>query len=155
MSATFSPPWGRGSASRPSTSNADPNMRVSDAERAEVADRLSKHYSDGRLDETEFHERIDQAMRAKTHADLSGLLADLPAAEPPEAPKAGKPSGPSAPVPRPRPVRRNHRVLELVLIIVVTVIIWHALVHSIVPWLLIGVLAVLWLLYGPRSRRRP
>ena len=72
MSATYRAPWARGSASRPSASHADPNMRVSDAERAEVADRLSKHYSDGRLDEAEFNERIDQAMRAKTHADLSG-----------------------------------------------------------------------------------
>ncbi len=154
MSGTFSPPWGRGSASRPSASNADPNMRVSDADRAEVADRLSKHYSDGRLDETEFNERIDQAMRAKTHADLSGLLTDLPASEPPETSKAGKPSGPSAPVPRQRPARRNHRVLELVLIVVVTVIVWNALVHSFIPWLLIGVIALLWLLYGPRNRRR-
>jgi hypothetical protein len=129
-------------------------MRVSDAERAEVADRLSKHYSDGRLDEAEFNERIDQAMRAKTHADLSGLLADLPASEPPETPKSAKVSGTSAPVPRPRPARRNHRFLELVLIIVVTVIVWHALVHSFIPWLLIGVIAVLWLLYGPRRHRR-
>lgn len=154
MSATYRAPWARGSASRPSASNADPNMRVSDAERAEVADRLSKHYSDGRLDETEFNERIDQAMRAKTHADLGGLLADLPAPEPPEPPKAGKPSGPAAPVLRQRPARRDHRILELVLIIVVAVVAWHILVHSFVPLLLIGVLAILWVLYGPRHRRR-
>jgi Flp pilus assembly protein TadB len=127
-------------------------MRVSDAERAEVADRLSKHYSDGRLDEAEFNERIDQAMRAKTHADLSGLLDDLPASEPSETPKAGHPA---APVPRPRPARRNHRFLELVLIVLVVVVVWNVLVHSFIPWLLIGVIAVLWLLYGPRRHRRP
>lgn len=154
MSATYRAPWARGSASRPTASHADPNMRVSDAERAEVADRLSKHYSDGRLDETEFNERIDQAMRAKTHADLSGLLTDLPASEPAETPKAAKASGTAAPVPRPQPARRNHRFLELVLIVVVAVIVWHALVHSFIPWLLIGVIAVLWLLYGPRRHRR-
>ena len=153
MSATYRAPWARGSASRPSASNADPNMRVSDAERAEVADRLSKHYSDGRLDETEFNERIDQAMRAKTHADLDGLLTDLPAPEAPEPQKAGKTSGPAAPVLRQRPARR-HRILELVLIIVVAVVAWHILVHSFVPLLLIGVLAILWVLYGPRHRRR-
>ncbi len=66
--------WTRGS-----TSSADPNMRISDAERAEVADRLSKHYSDGRLDQAEFNERLDRAMNAKTQADLNGLFADLPA----------------------------------------------------------------------------
>ncbi len=158
MSGTFSPPWARGSASRPSASNADPNMRVSDAERAEVTDRLSKHYSDGRLDEAEFNERIDQAMRARTRADLSGLLADLPASESPEtprAPKAAKPSGAPAAAAYQRPARPRHRILELVLIIVVAVVVWHALVHSFVPWLLIGVIAILWLLYGPRQRRRP
>src|SRR5215472_17529589 len=53
-------------------------MRIGDAERTDVADRLAKHFSDGRLDETEFGERLDRAMRAKTMADLSGLLADLP-----------------------------------------------------------------------------
>jgi Flp pilus assembly protein TadB len=130
-------------------------MRVSDAERAEVADRLSKHYSDGRLDEAEFNERIDQAMRAKTHANLSGLLDDLPASEPSGTPKAGHTSGTAAPVPGPRPARRNHRFLELVLIVVVAVIAWNILVHSFIPWLLIGVIAVLWLLYGPRRHRRP
>jgi hypothetical protein len=154
MSATYRAPWARGSASRPSASHADPNMRVSDAERAEVADRLSKHYSDGRLDEAEFNERIDQAMRAKTHADLSGLLTDLPASEASETPKAGHAPG-TAPVPRPRPARRNHRFLELVLIIVVAVVAWNVLVHSFIPWLLIGVIAVLWLLYGPRRHHRP
>lgn len=56
----------------------DPRMRVSDADRAEIADRLAKHYSDGRLDQAEFDDRLDRAMRAKTRADLVGLLADLP-----------------------------------------------------------------------------
>jgi Flp pilus assembly protein TadB len=57
-------------------------MRVSDADRAEVADRLAKHYADGRLDEAEFDRRLDQAMHAKTRADLIELLADLPENQP-------------------------------------------------------------------------
>jgi hypothetical protein len=56
----------------------DQGMRVSDADRAEVADRLAKHYGDGRLDQVEFDDRLDRAMRAKTRADLVVLLADLP-----------------------------------------------------------------------------
>ena len=53
-------------------------MRVSDAERTEMADTLSKHYADGRLDDGEFKVRLDKAMGAKTRADLNGLLVDLP-----------------------------------------------------------------------------
>jgi hypothetical protein len=51
---------------------------VSDAERSEMADTLSKHYADGRLDDPEFKMRLDRAMAAKTRADLDGLLVDLP-----------------------------------------------------------------------------
>ena len=50
-------------------------MRVSDAERNEVAEELSKHYADGRLDAAEFKERLDQAMGAKT-SSRSRRLAD-------------------------------------------------------------------------------
>ena len=84
MPALFSKPWMReyASGSRASTvhaaSSASPSMRVSDAERAEVADRLSKHYGDGRLDQAEFNERLDQAMRAKTRQDLDGLSRPSP-----------------------------------------------------------------------------
>src|SRR5260370_965845 len=87
MSAPYSPLWMR----RGSYAHRD--LRVSDAERAEVADRLSKHYSDGRLDQAEFDERVDQAMRAKTQSDLSGLFDDLPSpgeSEPSQAAKNSK-----------------------------------------------------------------
>jgi hypothetical protein len=56
----------------------DLNMRVSDAERAEVADRLARHFADGRLDQVEFDERVSRAMAAKTVGDLRGLFDDLP-----------------------------------------------------------------------------
>jgi hypothetical protein len=61
-----------------SSSAADADLRVSDAERNEVADKLSRHFADGRLDQSEFKERLDQAMGAKTRGDLSGLFGDLP-----------------------------------------------------------------------------
>jgi hypothetical protein len=51
---------------------------VSTAERSEVADALSQHYAEGRLDVNEFNERIDLATKAKTRSDLSGLMTDLP-----------------------------------------------------------------------------
>src|SRR5260370_34644223 len=86
MPAPYNPLWGRGSSGQRST--PDPNMRVSHAERTEVTDRLSKHYGDGRLDEEEFNERLDRAMKAKTRADLDGLLDDLPGLGEPPAPSA-------------------------------------------------------------------
>jgi hypothetical protein len=63
-------------------SSLDPNLRVSDAERSEVADTLSKHYGEGRLSAEELDERLSLAMSAKTRGDLIPLLADLPAPEP-------------------------------------------------------------------------
>ncbi len=57
---------------------SDAHLRASDAERNEVAERLSRHYAEGRLDEAEFKARLDRAMGATTRGDLSGLFDDLP-----------------------------------------------------------------------------
>ena len=88
MPAQSVPPRMRTSSLRRRLSYGQPDLRVSDAERSEVTDRLAEHYGDGRLDEAEFNERVDQAMRAKTRSDLAGLFDDLPDAEVPEAPDA-------------------------------------------------------------------
>jgi Domain of unknown function (DUF1707) len=152
--------WARGS-----TGSADPQMRISDAERTEVADRLSKHYSDGRLDQAEFNERLDRAMNAKTQADLNGLFADLPATDEPEkAVKAAR--QPDRP---PRTRRPAHRVLGLILITVVAIFAARALMwpffglfgfagHVLfvpVPWILIAIVAFVCWRYATRHRRRP
>jgi Domain of unknown function (DUF1707) len=160
--------WARGSAFR------DPQMRISDADRADVADRLSKHYSDGRLDQAEFDERIDRAMRAKTQGDLTGLFADLPPLDEPEQP--GKPGNavrrPDEPAARRRPVRRT---LGLILIVLVAIIVGRALTVPFFPfaghalalpfvlggglfwspvvWLVIAVLVFLW--WRATHRHRP
>jgi Domain of unknown function (DUF1707) len=141
MSAPHNPSWmRRGYAHR--------DLRVSDAERAEVADRLSKHYSDGRLDQAEFDERVDQAMRAKTQSDLSGLFDDLPLTDEPGPPQTS--AGGVVPGRRDeRPHRHRHPILLVALMIVAAVALAHAMVELYVPWLLIGLLAVLWLVYGP------
>ncbi len=144
MSEPYSPPWKRSSATR-HASTAQPHLRVSDAERAEVTDRLSKHYSEGRLDQAEFNERLDQATRAKTRADLDGLFADLPDIDAPVPPTA------PAAVARPRTRRPYHRILFLALVVLITAAAGQALVHFYVPWLLIGLLVFLWL-YSGRSR---
>lgn len=110
-------------------------MRVSDAERSQIADTLSKHYADGRLDEAEFNERLQKAMSAKTRSDFNGLLIDLPPivpATPPET-KVRK--------------RRGSFGLTLIAAIlfaaVVTSWMWSWTWH--IPWILIAiVLFVVW-----------
>jgi len=152
--------WARGSAGP-----ANPQMRISDADRAEVADRLSKHYSDGRLDQAEFNERLDRAMNAKTQADLNGLFADLPATdEPDKAAKAVR-----QPDQRPRNRRPVQRVIGLILITVVAIFAARALMwpffglfgfagHVLfvpVPWILIAIVAFVCWRIATRHRRRP
>ena len=88
------------------------SMRISDAERAEAADLLSKHYGDGRLDETEFQQRLDQTMRAKTYADLSGVFDDLPRTE------AEAAEAPRTPVPR---RHEHHRAGGLLLMVALVI----------------------------------
>lgn len=84
MPAQPSSPRTRTSSFRRRLSYGRPDLRVSDAERSEVADRLAEHYGEGRLDQSEFNERVEQAMRAKTRSDLAGLFDDLPDSEAPE-----------------------------------------------------------------------
>jgi hypothetical protein len=58
---------------------SDPaGIRASDAERERVADALREHYASGRLDAEELSERLDDAYRAKTVADLQRVSSDLP-----------------------------------------------------------------------------
>jgi hypothetical protein len=140
MPAPYSPPWMRrgGYAHR--------DIRVSDAERTEVADRLSKHYSDGRLDQAEFDERVDQAMRAKTQSDLSGLFDDLP------DPEETEPSGPQRSArlaPRRRDDRHRPFLLYVLVIVVAAFLVTRTINQFYVPWQLIGVIVLLGLVFAP------
>jgi hypothetical protein len=63
---------------RRDTQGYDASLRASDDERNAVADKLSRHYAEGRLDEVEFKNRLDTAMSATTRGDLNGLFGDLP-----------------------------------------------------------------------------
>jgi hypothetical protein len=140
---TSNPPWTTAHQSR-RRGGFNPDLRVSDAERADVADRLSKHYGDGRLDQAEFNERMERAMSAKTMGDFTGLFSDLPdLTEPSDTP----------PVPATRPHSRSSmsRILLLILIVLAAAFIGHALIHSFFPWLLLGLAVFLWLRYSPRQ----
>jgi Domain of unknown function (DUF1707) len=154
-----------------------PDVRVGDAERTEVADCLARHYGDGRLDHEEFGDRLDRTMRAKTMAELRGVLADLP-------------PDPSVALPVPPAIsgsRRHRRKMErieferhrlqlkyqrqqqrqaerrarlhairwvpmLVALVILAIVVLHLLTHFI-TWLLLGMLAVLWLWRGTGTHR--
>jgi hypothetical protein len=126
--------------------NADQNLRVSDAERQAVADRLAVHYADGRLDQAEFDERAGRAMSAKTRADLDGLLDDLP--EPPGTLGAGPASGaPGIPAfsnggAMTRRHRHNHPLIALAIFAVIILSLGHV-VWIAVSWLWIGIIALI------------
>jgi hypothetical protein len=102
----------------------DASMRASDEERNAVADKLSRHYAEGRLDETEFKTRLDTAMSATTRGDLQGLFHDLPTLPGP---------------PPPPPTRRQRTMPWLFLIafvafVAVAAVPWWPMFR--VPWFL-------------------
>jgi hypothetical protein len=136
MDSSFGPPFAWPGGPR-RWGSADPNMRVSDAERTEMSDILSKHYADGRLDDSEFKIRLDKAMSAKTRADLSGLLGDLPTAHP------------EATRPRHAFSRRIWWAFSAVAIVVLALSLMSALIPTHFPWTLaIIVFAVIWFRRG-------
>ena len=56
----------------------DPNLRAADADRERVAERLRKSHAEGRLDLTEFQQRLERCYEAKTFGELAELVTDLP-----------------------------------------------------------------------------
>ena len=58
--------------------DASPEIRVSDAERQRVVDRLRDETAAGRLTLDEFDERVGEALAARTRADLMRCLRELP-----------------------------------------------------------------------------
>jgi Domain of unknown function (DUF1707) len=124
---------------------SDQHLRVSDADRQAVADRLAEHFADGRLDQAEFDDRVGRAMNAKTRADLSGLFSDLP--------ETGAPAVPDHPHPL---RRRRHPVLVFVLLVLFVMATAHAVMWATWPWLWVAVLGVAVLFAtGTIGRSRP
>jgi hypothetical protein len=137
----------------------DQHIRVSDAERTEMADRLAAHFAEGRLNQAEFDERVAQAMNAKTRGDLSGLCDDLPEPGP-----AGTPGTPVRGQHNPaHPVRHYVNPLFLVLLVVVITAVGTAgeaasrdgWLPGVKTWLMIGVItAIVVYAAGMLSRSR-
>ncbi len=143
MPSPYNQPWTRGFSPWFTGPQPGQHMRVSDAERQAVADRLAEHFAAGRLDQAEFDERAGRAMSATTRADLSGLFDDLPETGLPETglPETGLP-GTGAPAATGFPRRRRHPVLLLALVVLIAL----AAGHLIFPLLWIGFLVAIVLL---------
>ncbi len=73
----------------------DPGLlRISDADRHQVAEVLRHAAGEGRIDFDELDQRLEQTYAAKTYADLVPITADLPGHQPVQRP---------APVQQPQP----------------------------------------------------
>jgi hypothetical protein len=118
------------------------HIRVSDADRERVADRLREHFAEGRLSSDELDERIAATLSAKTFAELRRVTADLPDPEP--APGQGRrPSPPPWAGRRGLAMRRRGpRLLPLVLLILIA-----ALVIPGAGWLLFAFVKIVLLFW--------
>ena len=118
---------------------SDQHIRVSDADRNAVAERLAAHYGDGRLDQAEFDERVSRAMSAKTLGDLDGLFDDLPDPEPTGASGTGGQNGPAVPY---RLRRRGpaRPVLMVALVIALMIAVGHTIAAIYIPWFWVAVI---------------
>ena len=77
-------------------------MRAADTDRERVAEQLRLAHNEGRLDLTEYDERVRQAWAARTYGELAALTADLPGMRSPAAPATRHEVSPSR-----RPRRRG------------------------------------------------
>src|ERR1700735_3572119 len=87
------------------------HIRVSDADRERVADRLREHFAEGRLSADELDERITATLSAKTFAELRRVTTDLPEPEP----AAGRGGSGLR--------RRRSRILPLVLLLLIAALV--------------------------------
>jgi hypothetical protein len=140
-----SPPRSHGLVPRFRYGHTDQHIRVSDTERAEVADRLAEHFASGRLDQAEFDERTAQARNAKTRGDLRGLFDDLP--EPwPSADSGVSARGPIGSGPALRPAVQPVVLVLLVVVITAAGTAGEAVfghVAGLKTWLMVGVITAI------------
>ena len=82
------------------------DYRIGDAERQEAMDALGKHFTAGRLDVTEYDNRLASITNAVMQSDLAPVFADLPppvSPPPPPPPSPGPVATTNAPPSPPNP----------------------------------------------------
>jgi uncharacterized protein DUF1707/2TM domain-containing protein len=70
----------------PNIPGRQPDLRASDADRAQIIELLRRHHQDGRLTAEELAERIERVNAATTFGDLDASMANLPRLLPPLTP---------------------------------------------------------------------
>jgi Domain of unknown function (DUF1707)/2TM domain len=70
----------------PDIPSREPDLRASDAERAQTIELLRRHHEAGRLTAEELAERIERVKAATTFGDLDATMANLPRLLPPLPP---------------------------------------------------------------------
>jgi len=125
-----------------------PHMRAGHTDRQDAVDRLTRHFTEGRLDPTEFDERVAKAYAA-THLDqLPVLLEDLPEDQHRRVDRAPTPwNGPQRPQ-----VRRPPPVLAIILVVALLMSI-GAITHGFFPFPLFWVVLVIFFIMSGRRRR--
>ncbi len=118
----------------------DPDLRAADADRDRIADRLRRSHAEGRLDLTEFQQRLERCFEAKTVGELGELVRDLPR----EDEHDGR-TGPGWFLAR---LRRSSLVALLVIVLIVAVA--SSAHHSF--WLWIPLVFLIWRLSWWRRR---
>lgn len=119
----------------------DPSIRAADADRERTADRLRTSHAEGRLDMTEFQERLEQCYQANTLGELALLVRDLPRPdEQLERSQAGL-------------LARRWRLGSLAPILILLILVAALTGHHHVFWLWIPLLFLIWRMSWWRRRR--
>jgi hypothetical protein len=118
-------------------------LRIGDAERERAAADLGEHYAQGRLSADEHAERLEQVWVARTRADLVPVFRDLPGGT-----YGARPAGPARPGPQRRWRARRFPVpiFAVIAVLVLVTVVTH------VPFFVFGLLALWFLVRGPRRR---
>lgn len=87
------------------------DLRAGDADRQRVGDRLRDALNEGRINLTEYDERLQEAYSAKTYGELDKLLDDLPATTPTQQAQlaTARTSAPAEPTPAGQPAKHHGR----------------------------------------------
>lgn len=145
-----------------------PRMRAGNSDRQAAVDRLTTHFTDGRLDAAEFDQRVAAAYASTYLDELQPLFADLPQAPagrqawgagpaygpPPLAGPGGYRSGRGEWGPRGRPGPPPvFRLALFALLVLVTIWSVGAVTHGFFPFPLIWLVIALMLMARMRHRR--
>lgn len=155
-----------------------PHLRAGTVDRQHAVDRLTRHFTDGRLDAAEFDERVGKAYAAVHLDELPALFTDLPEDEQsrgrrpaqgwsvPDRPYSGAGSDPWPGMSGPfqgrfertgqqgPPFRRPPRILLVVMLALALMFSIGALTHGFFPFPLIWIALGVFIFSRSHRRRR-